>query len=346
MQYNTTKSEHPVSKIDLSELSINPVNNHNNTKKNCICRKIILCCFFCGKNWLFERPKSLFTPPNPMTVDELWCNTDICGSICALFTWLLIMHPSFVLLFVVFIPVESNWFRGINGPIFYTLVGMAILSHLKAMFTDPGSVPKGNATEEAINQLLPSDSPIIKCVKCNSIKPSRAHHCSVCKRCVRKMDHHCPWINNCVGEDNQKYFIMFTFYIFLMSSFALYICVHFFIFCVKDEWKHFLQQSDILQKNWFQFSPLTKSLLLLSVTFESIVFGMFTLIMFFTQLCSMANDKTGIESLTKESPKWERKSCWMNISSTFNEPFSWRWFWPLSFRTCKKQNYDNNLHVV
>jgi hypothetical protein len=43
------------------------------------------------------------------------------------------------------------------------------------------------------------------CSKCKGPKPPRAHHCSSCGVCVLKMDHHCPWIANCVGLHNYKY---------------------------------------------------------------------------------------------------------------------------------------------
>lgn len=58
------------------------------------------------------------------------------------------------------------------------------------------------------------------CEKCNLIKPDRCHHCSICRACVLKMDHHCPWINNCVSFTNYKFFVLFLGYTFALCIFV------------------------------------------------------------------------------------------------------------------------------
>jgi palmitoyltransferase len=45
------------------------------------------------------------------------------------------------------------------------------------------------------------------CSHCLKFKPDRCHHCRQCNSCVLKMDHHCPWVINCIGFYNYKYFI-------------------------------------------------------------------------------------------------------------------------------------------
>ena len=45
------------------------------------------------------------------------------------------------------------------------------------------------------------------CRTCRFPKPARSKHCSLCKTCIQKQDHHCIWINNCVGRNNQIWFL-------------------------------------------------------------------------------------------------------------------------------------------
>ena len=116
---------------------------------------------------------------------------------------------------------------------------MAVVSHLFTVITDPGHVPYGAEAEPRDwvkvhnqNKLLP-----MFCQTCKFYKPYRAHHCRICKRCVTKMDHHCltfslsfvhpcfacfhsgPWVNNCVGINNHKIFILFLGYTLALCMF-------------------------------------------------------------------------------------------------------------------------------
>ncbi|XP_064437157.1 palmitoyltransferase ZDHHC7 isoform X6 [Mirounga angustirostris] len=211
-----------------------------------------------------------------------------------------------------------------------------------------GAVPKGNATKEYMESLqLKPGEVIYKCPKCCCIKPERAHHCryhgppqsspgahhcrdhgppqsspgahhcSICKRCIRKMDHHCPWVNNCVGEKNQRFFVLFTMYIALSSVHALILCGLQFVSCVRGQWT---ECSD--------FSPPVTVILLIFLCLESLLFFTFTAVMFGTQIHSICNDETEIERLKSEKPTWERRLRWEGMRSVFGGPPSLLWMNP------------------
>ncbi|KAH8396598.1 hypothetical protein KR215_001143 [Drosophila sulfurigaster] len=271
--------------------------------------------------------------------NRAWCVKDICGIVCVIMTWLLILFAEFVVCGLILLPSYRSYtaFSTVNMIIFQALAFLAFVSHLRTMLSDPGAVPRGNATKEMIEQMGYREGQMFyKCPKCCSIKPDRAHHCSVCQRCIRKMDHHCPWVNNCVGENNQKYFVLFTvrtmilfvyiylmdyslqFYIASISVHTLFLVLSQFAECVRNDWR-----------TCSPYSPPATIFLLLFLTFEGLMFGIFTIIMLATQLNAILNDQTGIEQLKKEEARWAKKSRLKSIQSVFGR-FSLAWFSPFT----------------
>ncbi|KAK8802954.1 hypothetical protein WA588_002114, partial [Blastocystis sp. NMH] len=51
--------------------------------------------------------------------------------------------------------------------------------------------------------------PVRRCTFCHIYTPPRAFHCRLCDTCVRNYDHHCPWVSNCVGLRNHRFFMGF-----------------------------------------------------------------------------------------------------------------------------------------
>jgi predicted amidophosphoribosyltransferase len=65
-------------------------------------------------------------------------------------------------------------------------------------FTNPGYM-KGSSPYNFLKLVEnPEIDPSKLCPECE-IQVNDTRHCYYCNECVKGFDHHCPWVNNCIG---------------------------------------------------------------------------------------------------------------------------------------------------
>ncbi|MEJ1271378.1 zinc finger DHHC domain containing 25 [Cricetulus griseus] len=235
-----------------------------------------------------------------------WFVWDPLGIIFAMATWALVLSAAWILVRDLLIPSNNIFYATANGVVFHLLASLALVSHLKSMLTDPGSVPLGNP---------PGPDTVLYCPLCLSAIPENADHCTVCRRCIRKNDHHCPWVNNCVGEDNQKYFLLFTLYIWLIST-------HVLLLLSIPVLRSHAQGEQNASSTVYPPKPIFFLLLVALMGF------ILALVMFCSQMCAIYRDKTTIEMLYQNKHSRGRRSMWANMKAICGPRVSLTWLSP------------------
>lgn len=281
-----------------------------------------------------------------------------------------------VISFTVFVGAKVTDFADVFISLcFYFCALMTVVCHTFAMFTDPGHVRRNNkqkfSDENITRKLKKEDKELLQimendfindtktenvkinhpliCLKCKSFRPERAHHCKYCNKCVYKMDHHCPWIANCVGFNNQKYFVLFLFYA-TVGDFIAFVCLAPLAYTstlnliynpgIYTRGKYFVRGTSAIVQFISVFWPPFLAFMGCALAFAmALAIG----ILLYQQVENILHNTTGIEHMEfkcdKDSPWYIQKKYGLKMRMVMGFGNKLLWFFPYF----KANKYNNGV---
>ena len=84
-----------------------------------------------------------------------------------------------------------------------------IILFIYLLCSNPGYIGNNEIIKDFKYYLIEKEDSFLNfCFKCFIFKKDNIKHCIICDKCCKDFDHHCFWLDNCIGKKNYVYFKM------------------------------------------------------------------------------------------------------------------------------------------
>ena len=179
------------------------------------------------------------------------------------------------------------------------------------------------------------------CYTCFIIRPPGSSHCRKCNNCIDKFDHHCPWIGNCIGKNNYKYFIIFIIFFNLLVFYCAFNTVSYIIEKNKFYIKNFNDKKLIFKNEFMSFIIIIFSIIICCFITTLLIYHLYFCC---RNMTTYSNIKMGEIFVFYENP-FSRKNCKKNIFQTLIKKYHKKVDFKENIVIKKKERKDNNTII-
>ena len=143
----------------------------------------------------------------------------------------MIIIPEIIIFFLILPFLEEMLYTYINFGVFI----LCLITYVIIISKDPGFQKNTDLIKELndennanpLKTLVDQGKDLKKyCPNCYCEHNNNTKYCFICKKCILEFNHHCFWLNKCIGKNNKILYSIFIFFSFIYSFYSSFICVY------------------------------------------------------------------------------------------------------------------------
>lgn len=200
-----------------------------------------------------------------------------------------------------------------------------------------GNMMMSILTDSTVKKAVFSNDTAEYCEICDIYRPEKSWHCKTCNACILKRDHHCIIFSRCIGLLNQRYYVLYLFYLPVCIAYFTYYWYYYLVArqlatdgLYLNEYHIAIPFLKFITKSYQSFTilELEKMMLLINVALF-----IWTLSLFVFHLKNLLQNQTSHEArISPLNCSLESLLDWANWKMRMEHVFGIRWYfaiiWP------------------